>query len=107
MDVFRLTYYVGLDSRPHELLLDVLGRRWTARAVVQTVIKHEFPGAPLPSMPAGDWTMDHVLEEVGIHDLTCTYVNQFGPDWTGYVTDNGIVICADVTCSPISAIKRP
>ena len=97
MDVFKLSYLVGVDLKPRELLLDVLARRWTARAVVQTVIKHELPNVPLPPMPAGHWTVELVLGQVGIRDLTCTYVNHDGPNWVGHVTESGIVISTAVT----------
>lgn len=97
MDMFRLTYYVGSDPSPRELLQDVLARRWTSRAVVQTVIKHEFPDAPMPAMPSKAWSVDHVLGQVGIYGLECTYVNEDGPSWTGHMTENGIVICTAVT----------
>lgn len=73
MDVFRLTYRVDPDPEPRELLLDVLARRWTSRAVVRTVIKYEFPNAPMPPMPAKAWSVDRVLNYVGIYDLACTY----------------------------------
>jgi len=94
MDVFRLTYLIGVPARLRELLLDVRARRWTARVVVQTVIKHEFPNTTLPEMKAGAWTTDDVLAEFGITNLTCTYVNEEGPNWTGAITENGIVITA-------------
>lgn len=100
MDVFRITYRVGPNAQPRELQLDVRARRWSARAVVQTVIKHEFPDLPLPKMTAGNWKTELVLGYVGITDLTCTYVNQEELNWTGHVTENGIVISTGTICTP-------
>lgn len=94
MDVFRLTYLMGVPAQPRELCLDVRARRWTARIVVQTVIRHELPDAPLPEMKMGAWTAEDVLAEFGITNLVCTYVNAEGPNWIGAITENGIVITA-------------
>jgi hypothetical protein len=94
MDVFRLNYLVGVPARPRELSLNVRARRWTARVVVQTIIKHEFPDVTLPEMKKGAWTTDGILAEFGIGNLTCTYVNEEGPNWIGAITENGIVITA-------------
>lgn len=51
----------------------------------------------MPAMPPKAWSVDHVLGQVGIYDLACTYVNEVGQNWTGHVTENGIVICTSIT----------
>jgi hypothetical protein len=45
-------------------------------------------------MNAGTWTTDDVLADFGIVNLTCTYINEEGPNWIGAITENGIVITA-------------
>lgn len=91
MHLFRLTYRLSSQLELRELLLDVFSRRWTARAVVQTVIQHEFPREQLPEMKRGSWSADQVLAQFGITELTCTYSNEVGLSWTGFVTENGII----------------
>lgn len=91
MHIFRFTYRMALHLEPRELYLNVLARRWTARTVVQTIIRHEFPQAELPEMRARAWTVEQVLAQFGISELTCTYLSEDCPSWNGFNTENGIV----------------
>ena len=86
-----------LHLEPRELCLDVLERRWTARTVVQTIIRHEFPQAELPEMRARAWTVEQVLAQFGISELTCIYRSEVCPSWNGSNTENGIVVTGPVT----------
>jgi hypothetical protein len=90
MHLSVITYSLGPDAHPRELLLDVHAKRWSERKMLRTIIAYEFPSAALPGMKFRQWSADEVLRHFGICNYECSY--RYAPGFQGNTNTSGIVL---------------
>jgi len=75
MSYLKLTYTIAGKSL-QVITLDLLGQRWSARTMMQAIIKHEFPALRSEKMVGKEWAAERVVERFAITDIQYAFVSE-------------------------------